>query len=323
MRTAVIGAGAVGSLISYILDAGGMEVVLYERREERISEIRENGVRLQGRIEGGRGIEIKGVGEPEAPFDVIILAAPAGDAAELIRPVSPFVHRDTRYLSMQEGGTVEGLAEVVGGERAGAIIAGVSAVESASGAVEVEECRYLTIGAYVHGKDPYLTRFARALSDVAPQGAVLTDRLAVEVWGRLVSAAAVSALCGLAGAPPAEISEREDMDALCRDAADECRRIAGLESQELPPTGSPWEEAAWRKLKPPMLLALEAGMGTEIEFLSGYIVRHARSSGAAAPIHSAMYSLVKEMESGKLRPGEKALKELRRRIEEEKGMPLL
>jgi ketopantoate reductase len=72
-----------------------------------------------------------------------------------------------------------------------------------------------------------------------------------------------------------------------------------------------------------MLLAIEGGRGTEVEFLSGYIVELSRSSGRPSSIHSAMYSLIKEMESGERGPGEKNLKELQRRIEEERGMSLL
>jgi ketopantoate reductase len=72
-----------------------------------------------------------------------------------------------------------------------------------------------------------------------------------------------------------------------------------------------------------MLLAIEGGRGTEVEFLSGYIVEHSRSSGRPVSIHSAMYSLIKEMESGERRPGMNSLKELQRRIEEERGMGLL
>ena len=157
MRIAVIGAGAMGSLVSYLLDAGGMEVVLYESRDERIAEIKEKGIRLQGEMEGSREIGIKAPGEPDAPFDVMIVATPAGDAAGVIRPVSPFVHRETRYLSLQEGSAVEEIAQVVGEERTGGIIASVSAILTPSGAVEVEDLRSIILGDYVGTDDGKLS----------------------------------------------------------------------------------------------------------------------------------------------------------------------
>lgn len=323
MRIAVIGAGAMGSLTSYLLDAGGMEVVLYERRYERIADVRENGVRLQGRMEGSREIEIKAVGEPDAPFDMMVVTTPAGDVAEVIRPVSPFVHRDTRYLSLQEGSAVEELAQVVGAERTGGIIAWVSAVLTPSGTVEVEDFRCMVLGAYIGGNDQKLSPLVEALNHEAHGKAAFTGDLKKEIWHRLESAAAVSALCGVTGALPEAIRDREEVDAICRDAAQECLQVAASQGLKAPSQSSAWEEAVWKKLKPPMLLALEAGGGTEVEFLSGYIVEHSRSSGRPSSVHSAMYSLIKEMESGERSPGENSLKELRRRIEEERGMRLL
>jgi 2-dehydropantoate 2-reductase len=323
MRIAVIGAGAMGSLVSYLLDAGGMEVVLYERREERIADIRENGVRLQGRMEGSREIEIKAVGEPDAPFDLMVVTTPAGDAADVIRPVSPFVHRDTRYLSLQEGSAVEELAQVVGAERTGGIIAWVSAVLTPSGTVEVEDFRSMVLGASIGGDDNKLSLLVEALNHETQGKAAFTSDLKKEMWHRLESAAAVSALCGVTGAPPEAMRDRKEVDAICREAAQECLQVAASQGLRAPPQSPIWEEAVWSKLKPPMLLALEAGRGTEVEFLSGYIVGHSRSSGKPSSVHSAMYSLIKEMESGERRPGENSLKELQRRIEEERGMSLL
>ena len=42
MRVAVIGAGAMGSLVSILLHESGAEVVVYEKREERVAWLREN-----------------------------------------------------------------------------------------------------------------------------------------------------------------------------------------------------------------------------------------------------------------------------------------
>jgi 2-dehydropantoate 2-reductase len=323
MRIAVIGAGAMGSLISYLLDAGGMEVVLYDSREERIADIREGGIRLRGEIEGQRSVEARGEGEPAPPFDVMITAAPAGDAAGLLRPISPFVHRDTLYLSLQEGSAVEELAQVVGAERTGAAFAWVSAALTPSGEVDVEEFRSMVIGPYLPGEGDELSSLVEVLKDETKGKAVLAGDLDREKWLRLSSAAAVSALCCVTGAPPEAIRGREDVDSVCREAARECMQVAVEQGIEPGTQNSPWEEAVWSKLKPPMLLALESGGSTEVEFLSGYIVERSRSSGRPPPFHSAMYSLVKEIEAGERRPGDGSFKELQRRIEEEKGMSLL
>jgi 2-dehydropantoate 2-reductase len=72
-----------------------------------------------------------------------------------------------------------------------------------------------------------------------------------------------------------------------------------------------------------MLLDLEAGRKTEIEYLSGRVVERARAARVPAPVHGAILSLVGEVSSGRHHPGEIAVRELKRRVMEEKGMSLL
>jgi ketopantoate reductase len=199
----------------------------------------------------------------------------------------------------------------------------VSAVLTPSGTVDVEDFRSMVLGASIGGDDNKLSLLVEALNHETQGKAAFTSDLKKEMWHRLESAAAVSALCGVTGAPPEAMRDRKEVDAICREAAQECLQVAASQGLRAPPQSPIWEEAVWSKLKPPMLLALEAGRGTEVEFLSGYIVGHSRSSGKPSSVHSAMYSLIKEMESGERRPGENSLKELQRRIEEERGMSLL
>jgi len=322
MRVAVIGAGAMGSLVSYLLHAGGMEVVLYESREKREAEIRANGVRLRGAVAGRESLGVRSPGESASPFDFIILAVAAGAGGDALRPLSPFVHRDTLYLSLQEGSAVEELAQLVGDSRVGGAVALASAMETSTGEVEVEEFRSLVMGGFIPEGSPGFSPLVEAVNAVCPGKALLTTGLDKEIWRRLEAAAAVSGLCAVLGAVPEEIKGRDEVDALCREAAEECRRAAASTGPETFPPGSPWEDAVWRCLKPPMLRDLEAARGTEVEYLSGYIVGRSRARGRSAPVHSAMCSLVKEMESGRRRPGEGSLKELQRRVREERGMAL-
>ena len=75
----------------------------------------------------------------------------------------------------------------------------------------------------------------------------------------------------------------------------------------------------WSRVKPPMLIDVEAGRKTEIDHMSGHIVTHARARGIAVPVHGAILTLVREMESGRHRPGEGAVKELKRLASIERG----
>jgi len=323
MRVAVIGAGAMGSLASLLFCKAGMEVFVFERREERLAGIKKNGIRVHGTLSGEASPEVGKAGEATAPFDVMILAVSAWESGNALRPLSPFVHRDTIYLSMQDGSAVSVLAGLVGEERAFSALGWVSAFETSSGEVEVEDMRSLVLGSFVPGREAQIAHLVEAVEAVYPGRARLTADLEGEIWKRLGCAAAVSGLCAVAGAVPQEARDIQDLDAFCDEAAEECRQAASSAGRELPPAASPWEDALWRDVKPPMLSDLEAGRKTEVAYLSGRIVEQARAAGIAVPVNSAVLTLVKEIQSGLHRPGEAALSELRRRIVEEKGMPLL
>lgn len=323
MRIAVIGAGAMGTLASMLLCAAGEEVTVYEADEGKAAAIRENGMRVRGDVSGEARPRVGRIGEAAEPYDVIVIAVGAAESGSALRPLSPFVHRDTIYLSLQDGGAVSTLSGLVGEERAFAALAHVSAREERHGEVEVEECRSFVLGARVPGREKELAGLAAALESALAGKTAVSGDLEREVWRRLEAAAAVSGLCAITGMAPLQARESQGVDAWCGEAARECRRAAVSTGYGEEAEVSPWDDAVWREVKPPMLRDIEAGGKTEIDHMSGRIVAQARAAGIAVPVHSAILTLVREIESGRHRPGESARKELERRIAEEKGMTLL
>ncbi|MBN2027660.1 MAG: ketopantoate reductase family protein [Actinobacteria bacterium] len=323
MRIAVIGAGAMGGIMSMLCWKAGMGVTVYDVREERLADIKKSGMRVTGALNGETFPEVGRAGEATAPFDVMVLAVGAEETGVALRPLSPFVHRDTMYVSVQDGSAVVALASMVGEERAFSALGWVSAFETTAGEVEIEEMRSLVLGSFLPGAEARLVPVVEAIEAVYPGTTRLAADLEGEMWRRLECAAAVSALCAIAGAVPQDVRGLDDLNAFCEEAAEECRQVAASVGRELPATISTWEDAVWHSVKPPMLRDVEAGRKTEVACLSGYVVERARAAGIAVPVNSAILTLVKEMQSGRHRPGETALSELRRRIAEEKGMSLL
>ncbi len=322
MRVAVIGGGAMGSLAAYLLHRAGVEVVIYERREERSRRLREEGIVLRGAVEGHWAPVPVEEGTAPAAYDVMVLAVEAGMTGEALRPLSPFVHRDTRYLSLQEGFAAAELASLVGAERAIAALAWVSAEEAPTGVVEVEGLEALRLGWFGSEKARALADLSSAFAEVCPCEVEPAPDIDAVAWLRLQSAASVSGICAVAGSAPREARLDERLDKLCREATEECRAAASAVGVELPPQDSPWREAVWERLRPPMLRQALAGRATEVAWMSGRIVETARGSGVPVPVHGAMLTLLREIEGGRHRPGEAAVRELMRRVEENRGMSL-
>lgn len=327
MRVAVVGAGAMGSLAAHILAQAGAEVVVYETRRDRLATLASEGFRFRGALEGESRPEVRHPSEGGAPFDAFVMAVKAHATAEALRPLSPFVHRETVYLSLQEGNAWEDLGELVGREKACLALAWVSAVEAEDGAVEVEECRSLVVGpaASTEGaaRPPGLASLIVALRDGFPGKLETTSNAMMATLTRLRSAAPVSALCALGGAGPSALRGRRDVGEWLGEAVAEATRVAASLGLELPDLEDLWEDAVWDRLPPPMLRDVMAGGATERDHTTGFLVREASRCGIRVPLLSALHSLLAEVERGERTPGEPLLRELRRRFSEERGMSLM
>lgn len=324
MRTAVIGAGAAGSLAAHLLHGGGSEVHLYEIREERRKQLQSQGLRLRGALQVEERFPVHAPGEAEVPFDAVVLAVKAVDTGDALRPLSPFVHRHTFYLSLQDGFAAEELAGLVGGEKTVVAVPWLSAEEEEDGAVRVEAVRSLVLGGLQAGFDSSrLAALAEAMGGTLETVVGVAEDIRPEVWRRLRAAAGVSSLCALLGEVPDAARAREEVGRYAREAAEECERVATLQGASLQERESPWDAAVWRRLRPPMLRDVMRGAATEVGWLCGSIAEKGGREGLKTPVTSALLSLVRELEKGARSPGADNLRELRRRVDEERGMSLL
>jgi ketopantoate reductase len=319
MRVAVLGGGAVGSLFSFLLRTGGAEVVVYESDPDRREWLRSGGLVLEGCLEGISGIELGEFGRPVDPFDLMLIAVPAQCTAEALRKVSPFVHRETYYISAQDGHVLPELKNLVGPSRSASLICRVSACLSEGGPVEVEEAREVALVAG-EGFDSEAARtFMEIISNIVPVHLLEGEEARRGISERMAVSSTINAICAVAAKPPCLLKEDWEAKDLVDRACREARVALGLEESG----ADPFREGVWDRLMPPMSWHLARYGRTEVEYLSGDILRRGRERSTHLFVQRSLYTVVKEMEAGRLSPGEKAWRELRRRVEEDEGLGLV
>ena len=123
-------------------------------------------------------------------------------------------------------------------------------------------------------------------------------------WSKLIFNATVNAVAALTGLPHdshfAAQEEPGDLGHLVHDLMDEGKRVAeavGVELHE-----DPWQmnvHATRRGSRhyPSMLEDVEARRPTEIEHITGALVREAERVGVPVPLHTALYRLVRAREA--------------------------
>jgi 2-dehydropantoate 2-reductase len=120
------------------------------------------------------------------------------------------------------------------------------------------------------------------------------------IWSKFVHNWALNAVSAITGLRPGEIARNSSAAWIVEALLDEILAVvdrAGIDLPEHDPRAEIYDHAWERYNKPSMLQHLEAGRATEIEALSGALVKKARSLGIATPINATIAAIVRGIEA--------------------------
>ncbi len=299
-RVCVIGAGSIGSLFAGHL-AQVAEVSVLTRRQEHADALNAEGLRITGRSD--LHARITASADPDAipPFDLGIVATKATGLEEAAAAL------EGRFPGAAIMTTLNGLGaeEVVRAHGAWPI---VSAVTFMSGTKHTDtEVEYILdtetwMGPYEDAPYALVEEVAGLLTRSGLKVEAMPD-LRPAQWSKLIFNATVNAVAALTGLPHdphfAAQDRPADLGHLVHDLMDEGKAVASAAGIEL--HDDPWEMNVLATRRgsahyPSMLEDVEAHRPTEIDLITGALVREAGRHGVEAPLHTAMYRLVKAKE---------------------------
>ena len=309
MKIAIVGAGAMGSVYAGLLAGAGHDVWAIDPRAEHIEAIRERGLHVEG-ASGDRTVRIGATTDPAeaGEADLVVLATKAMDVSAAAGAARPLLGPETLVLSIQNGlGGPDAAAAVLGEDR---VVVGVAGGFGAS----------LVAPGHVHHNGFELVRLGERSGPVTPRiesiaevwrGAGFTvrtyddvDRL---VWEKLVCNVAFSGTCSVLGRTIGEVLADEHAWSVASRCAVEAHEVAralgiGLDFGDAVAHVRAFGEAI-PGAKPSMLLDLEAGRPTEIDFINGAIPREGARAGVPAPFNETVSALVRALEQGTIERG--------------------
>jgi 2-dehydropantoate 2-reductase len=269
------------------------------RREEHARALNEHGLRVSGRN------------------DFVTPVRAATDPAELPEPELAIVATKTTELAAAgarlqgrwPGAAVMTVQNGLGAEEAFAGRQVLSAVTFMSGTRHSDtHVEYILdtetwLGPY--GETPYELAQDVAATIVASglKARAFAD-LRPAQWSKLIFNATVNAVAALTGLPHdphfAARKRLEDLGHLVFDLVEEGKRVAAAAGIEL--HEDPWEMNVLATRRgsrhyPSMLEDVEAQRPTEIDQITGALVREAARVGVPVPLHTALYRLVKAREA--------------------------
>ena len=299
-RVCVIGAGAIGSLFAGHL-AAVADVSVLTRRDDHASALRREGLRISGRSERHATVHASADPAEIAPFDLGIVATKAvglESAVESLRGRFP----QATIMTVLNGLGAEQAVRSVGDWP---IISGVtfmSGTRHSDTHIEYVLDTETWIGPYEDTPFEAVQDAAALIASAGLKVEALPDLLPAQ-WSKLIFNATVNAVAALTGLPhDPHFAARErptDLGSLVYDLIAEGKAIAAAAGIEL--HDDPWEMNVLATKRgsahyPSMLEDVQARRRTEVDLITGALVREAERTGVTAPLHTALYRLIKAKE---------------------------
>jgi 2-dehydropantoate 2-reductase len=297
----IIGAGVIGSLFAGHL-AQVCEVCVLTRRREHADALNREGLRVSGKSE--RHGKVTASADPALvpPFDLGIIATKAGglrNAVEVLEGSFP----GATMMTVLNGLGAEEIVREHGRWPIVSAVTFMSGTRHSDTHVEYILDTETWLGPYEETPFRHVQEIADLIVASGLQAEALPD-LRPAQWSKLIFNAAVNPPAALTGLRhDAHFSTEEeptDLGHLVHGLVDEGRAVAEAAGIEL--HDDPWEMNVLATRRgsahyPSMLEDVDARRETEIELITGAVVREAARHGVPVPLHAALYALVKAKEA--------------------------
>jgi 2-dehydropantoate 2-reductase len=300
-RVCIIGCGAIGSLYAAHL-ARVAEVWAFVRRKDHADALNREGLRVTGKHEFHASLKATTRPEDLPPCDLAIVSSKATQVEETITPVGLLFDR-AAILSAQNG---LGSEEIIAKHTCGWIIRGttfMSGTRHSDTHVQYELDTATWMGPFEPRNTPYA--LVKEAADLMVAGGLKAEALhdaRPAQWSKLIFNSSVNAVAALTGLPHsphfADESQLSSLGHLLRGLIKEGVSVAAAAGVKL--YEDPWEMnkiGAQTNHPPSMLYDVRHHLQTEVDFLSGAIAREAQRTGMPAPLHTAVYRLLKGKEA--------------------------
>ncbi len=120
-RIAVLGAGAIGSMISADLTKAGLDITVIDQWPAQVKAMKANGLRIQLKDEDLR-IKVKALhlcdlASANLMFDIVFLAVKSNDHRWMTELIKPYLKSDGVLVGTQNGFNDDSIASIIGRER--------------------------------------------------------------------------------------------------------------------------------------------------------------------------------------------------------------
>jgi 2-dehydropantoate 2-reductase len=292
MKVVIAGAGTIGSLLAGHL-ALVADVGVLTRRDEHARALGENGLRVSGRSDFTARVRASTDARELGEADLVIVACKGGDLEPLAASLEGAFPGAT-VMTMQNGLGAEEIVAAHGDWPLLSAVTFMSGTRHDDAHVEYILDTATWIGPN-RGTTPAEAESAAELIRSSGLKAEAFDDLRPAQWSKLIFNATVNSVAAMTGLRHDFHFAEGLLGELVHDLVDEGKAVAAAAGVTL--GEDPWEMNLHATRRghahsPSMLEDVTAHRPTEIDLISGSLVREAARHGVAAPLHAAMVALV-------------------------------
>lgn len=289
LRISVVGPGALGCLFAQRLHRAGNAVTVVDYRDDRAEMLRSRGITVHD-SDGTHNGKLKVADAVPARQDLALVLCKAYRTHGLRLP------GNTAVLTLQNGlGNAEKLCELVGSAQ---VLAGTTS----------EACTVLEPGVVRHVAQGTTSFGAWTTCDPEPAAAALTkagfnveitNSPGQSIWEKVAISNGINPVTALLGVPNGNLLKTKESRQLIRDLVVEASKVAALEGYRFSYSLVERAEEVCRDTAEnisSMAQDIQAGRRTEIEEISGEILRRGEHLLLPCPRTRVMYQLIKSIE---------------------------
>jgi 2-dehydropantoate 2-reductase len=304
MKTAILGAGAMGSVVGSALAQAGNDVILIDIAKETVEAINSGGLIVQDKTGKRQTVKIRATDQAATvgPVDLIVVFVKCYQTESAVRSSAAMLGPRTAVLSLQNGwGNGPKIAELVGPDR---LLIGVSyhsATTLAPGHV-LHAGEGMTFIGEPDGRSSDRLSATADLFNGAGITVTPTTSILKEIWSKLALNVATLPTSASIRLPAERLLQTSQMQQLMQGLLREV--VAVAQAQKIPlDFDERWKAISdlLSKLAPntkgSMLQDVEKRRRTEVDVINGAIVEAGHRLSIPTPYNNAMFWLMKALES--------------------------
>lgn len=331
MRTAIYGAGSLGTVLGAYMEKKKCPVDLINRNRAHVDALRKNGARITGTVEFTQAVTAFTPEEMSGVYDIVFLLTKQLQNAAVVTFLKDFLADDGVIVTLQNGLPEQGIADIVGAERVLGCTVAWGATMLSPGVCELTsspDSLTFSLG-WISEQPNRHWEEVKAMLELMGPVTVETNFIGTR-WSKLLINSAFSGISTVLGCTFGEAAagwaSRKAVLSLIKECIDVCRvagikiePVQGKDAVKLLDYNNPVKKllsllilpVAIKKharLKASMLQDIEHGKKTEVDAINGAIAAFGRKIGFPTPMNEKVTEVIHRIERDELRPSQDNLK---------------